>query len=383
MITNKGIELMSKYLVGQVPAFVSHIAIGCGATPLIPIASHGDYSDRTSMLFEMDRLPVVSRSIINVDGVNQMVFSAQLPQTGRYGITEIGIYPAEKSNASGSVDSRMLYSFTPTEEWLTDISGTKESILLEYDRLDTDDAGNVISYINPALPKVSPSKAFFIDSDNAVFSIGARVDRHEQPRYLQNSLLVRGNMTELDSETSFPINDNRDHIQITDVDLSALDQASQAKDELKLAFSILSKEDSESATIPGRVQVVVEFTDSDEDLPTNYARLVFNETSGFSDRYKVVSSSLKDLETAGAFTWSIVNRIRIYVCVDYSADFLVALDALRFENTSGTDARYGLAGYTVAKNASTNNVNKAVPIAKNEDTASYIEFRFTLDRVSV
>ena len=36
MITNKGKEVISKYMVGQTPAYASYIAIGCGATPVIP-----------------------------------------------------------------------------------------------------------------------------------------------------------------------------------------------------------------------------------------------------------------------------------------------------------------------------------------------------------
>ena len=34
MITDNGKELISKYLIGQAPAYASHIAIGCGAKPL-------------------------------------------------------------------------------------------------------------------------------------------------------------------------------------------------------------------------------------------------------------------------------------------------------------------------------------------------------------
>ncbi len=34
MITNTGKSIMAKYLVGQAPAYASHIAIGCGAKPL-------------------------------------------------------------------------------------------------------------------------------------------------------------------------------------------------------------------------------------------------------------------------------------------------------------------------------------------------------------
>ena len=33
MITNVGKNILAKYLIGQAPAYASHIALGCGATP--------------------------------------------------------------------------------------------------------------------------------------------------------------------------------------------------------------------------------------------------------------------------------------------------------------------------------------------------------------
>jgi hypothetical protein len=389
MITNKGIELMSKYLAGQVPAFVSHIAIGCGANPLIPSETHdtASYATKTSLAFEMDRIPVKSRSVINIDGVNQMVFSAELPQTNRYGITEIGIYPAEKSNALGTVDSKFISSFSPGEEWLTSISTEEVEIDLVTSRLDVDQT-------DPATPLDSIDtenlgKAFFIDSDNAMFSVDERVERNEQPRYLSNALMVRGDMSELDDETSEVVVD--DFIKInTGVDLSQLDQASQAFDKIKVAFSLINKQNSVGITNPERVQIVVEFaslTDtSTSTIPS--AKMIINKTSGFNDGYAVEESALKELTVTDNFTWSSVNTIKIYVYVSGSSgsgispsDYFIALDAIKFENLSNTDARYGLAGYTVAKNASTGNTSKGVPIIKHEDTASYVEFRFSLDRI--
>ena len=389
MITNKGIELMSKYLAGQVPAFVSHIAIGCGANPLIPSETHDtdSYATKTALAFEMDRIPVKSRSVINIDGVNQMVFSAELPQTNRYGITEIGIYPAEKSNALGTVDSKFISSFSPGEEWLTSISAEEVEIDLVTSRLDVDQT-------DPATPLDSIDtenlgKAFFIDSDNAMFSVDERVERNEQPRYLSNALMVRGDMSELDDETSEVVVD--DFIKInTGVDLSQLDQASQAFDKIKVAFSLINKQNSVGITNPERVQIVVEFaslTDtSTSTIPS--AKMIINKTSGFNDGYAVEESALKNLTVTDNFTWSSVNTIKIYVYVSGSSgsgispsDYFIALDAIKFENLSNTDARYGLAGYTVAKNASTGDTSKGVPIIKHEDTASYVEFRFSLDRI--
>jgi hypothetical protein len=385
MITNKGIELMSKYLAGQVPAFVSHIAIGCGANPLIPSETHdtATYATKTALDFEMERIPVKSRSVVNIDGVNQMIFSAELPQTNRYGITEIGIYPAEKSNAAGSVDSSIISSFSPTEEWLTNISGTEEDIALVTSRLDVDQTDNTV--ILDSIDTANLEQAFFIDSNNSVFSVDARVERNEQPRYLSNALMVRGDLSEINESTSAIVVDN--FIKITGIALPQLDQASQAFDKIKLAFSLINKQNSTEVVAPSSVQIIVKFTNTTTASVSEeaYAQMTIKKTSGFEDGYIVEEMALKDLSITGAFTWNAVAAINIYVDVSVSgvpsANYFIALDALKFENLSNTDARYGLAGYTIAKNASTGDASKGIPIIKHEDTSSYIEFRFSLDRI--
>jgi len=60
MITSTGRDLISKYLIGQTTSFASHIAIGCGATPVSVL---GDYKGKTELDFEMGRYPIISRSI--------------------------------------------------------------------------------------------------------------------------------------------------------------------------------------------------------------------------------------------------------------------------------------------------------------------------------
>jgi len=44
LITNTGRTILAKYLIGQAPAYASHIALGVGATPLDNSESFGDYS---------------------------------------------------------------------------------------------------------------------------------------------------------------------------------------------------------------------------------------------------------------------------------------------------------------------------------------------------
>lgn len=73
MITSKGQQIVTKYLLGQAPSYASHIAIGCGATPV---------DDNTDIIldptaqaldFEMLRVPVTSRGVVNDIFTKQLV----------------------------------------------------------------------------------------------------------------------------------------------------------------------------------------------------------------------------------------------------------------------------------------------------------------------
>jgi len=68
MITNQGKEIISKYLLSQVPSYATHIAVGCGATPL----DGNDTAPSTITLlekeildFEMFRVPITSKGFVN------------------------------------------------------------------------------------------------------------------------------------------------------------------------------------------------------------------------------------------------------------------------------------------------------------------------------
>jgi hypothetical protein len=56
-----------------------------------------------------------------------------------------------------------------------------------------------------------------------------------------------------------------------------------------------------------------------------------------------------------------------------TADYYVALDALRLENTSSINPLYGMTGYSVVKSPD------LLPIVKVSNTANLVEFRFALD----
>lgn len=131
MITNTGKNILSKYLVGQTPSYASHIAVGCGSTPLAEDGSFGDYSNKKNLDFEMFRVPIISRGFVNEAGVSKVVLTAELPTEERYEITEVGIFSAGANPSAGAFDSKNIYSFSDLESWKYSSQGTEITSIYE------------------------------------------------------------------------------------------------------------------------------------------------------------------------------------------------------------------------------------------------------------
>ena len=68
MITNQGKQIISRYLLGQVPSYATHIAVGCGAIPLSQIDDAPPTIDllaKEVLDFEMFRVPITSKGFVN------------------------------------------------------------------------------------------------------------------------------------------------------------------------------------------------------------------------------------------------------------------------------------------------------------------------------
>ena len=174
------------------------------------------------------------------------------------------------------------------------------------------------------------------------------------------------------------------HLLGANVDLNK----NSASDELRLAFSIVNKSATPTANgfHPTGVKLLIEFADSDAGDAQNFAQFQVDITNGTgagqqnfaTNRYVVVTKQLKDLIKSTTFTWNSVNVVKIWASVlgaggTPTADYYVALDALRLENTSSINPLYGMTGYSVVKSPD------LLPIVKVSNTANLVEFRFALD----
>jgi hypothetical protein len=381
MITDAGKSIIGKYLLGQAPSYASYIAIGCGPTPLDTADIQGDFSTKTNLDFEMFRVPISSRGFVKENGIDKIVLTAELPTEERYEVSEVGLYSAGSNPSAGAYDSKTVFAFTAGENWQHHTVAAATEINTFTAPLDDPEDDNIIAVADTV---------FQTNADNAIFFKTSRASRYERCRFLNNIILIQGDDADLTiseesgpTEDHFVIESGSNHIHLTgpQVDFSR----NSPKDELRLAFSLVSKNGSSSA-IPDTIRVLVDFSSTDAgsgefarfEAEINHADSGNTESSQDfeTNRYFVVSKELQELYTTANFTWDAVTVVKIYACVIDggvpSEDYYVALDALRLENTQTINPLYGLTGYSIVKN------DNAETIIKSPNTSNYVEFRFTV-----
>ena len=375
MITNTGKNILAKYLIGQAPGYASYIAIGCGARPLESNGLLGDYSSKKSLDFEMFRIPIVSRGYVNEDGLDKIVFTAEMPTEERYEISEIGVFSAGSNPSAANSDSRTIYSFEEGENWEYHNQVNAEEIPTIYEPLDDPAEDNVIG--------VAPT-VFQTNADNKIFTEQGRVERYERCRFLNNMVMIRGDESAISSDVNGNlIVDSGNHIHLNGISLDL--NRNSPTDEMKLAFSVVNKNGNAPVVDPSRVLVLVEFASADQFGVGEFARFEVDITNTVGDpiydfsnnRYFVITKQLQELAKSSGFSWGEVSIAKVYASIlddlgDPSEDYYIALDALRVENVTSQNPLYGLTGYTVIRNTD------AATIVKVANSTNFIEFRFAI-----
>jgi len=381
MITNNGKNIIAKYLVGQSPAYASYIAVGCGAKPLDPDPEvpFGDYSNQTSLDFEMFRVPITSRGYIkDEDGTAKIVLTAELPTEERYEISEIGIYSAGANPTAGAYDSKTLFSFSESEGWEYN---NQIALLTKYSPLDSTGSSGEIHIKDNG----SDLMAFTTNANNRIFTNPERVERYERCRFLNNIVITNGSMSNLSKEIVGGVprlnaNTGSNYIGLSGTTLNLSKNA--PTDEIRLAFSVVNKNANNISPInPDKVYILIEFSDTDVYGQGQWARFeaIIEDHDFANNRYIVSTKQLQELrKSSSGFNWDSVNTIKLYTSVfvedgSLSDDFYVCLDAIRLENVTSVNPLYGLVGYSVIKNTD------AATVIKESNTTSYIEFRFGMN----
>jgi hypothetical protein len=382
MITNKGKSIIGKYMLGQAPAYASYLAVGCGPIPLQTEDVADNFAAKENLDFEMFRVPISSRGFVNENGIDKIVLTAELPTEERYEITEVGLYSAGSNPSAGAQDSKTVFAFTQGENWEYHTATSSVAIPVISVPLDAND-DDIINATGTA------NGVFQTNADNSIFYNTDRVSRYERPRFLNNTILMQGDDSDLSiggggsvGVDNFVV-DSGNHIHLTspNVDFSQ----NSPLDELRFAFSLVNR-DGTSAANPDTVRILIDFAATDSDSPSTYARFEINIEDGVdgydfsTNRYFVVSKQLQELYKSQNFTWNAVTVVKIYVSIFDSlsggyfptSDYYIALDALRLENIATVNPLYGLTGYSIIKN------DNATTIIKSPNTNNYVEFRFSI-----
>jgi hypothetical protein len=437
MITNDGKEVLSKYLLGQAPAYATHISIGCGSSP-VSLTASVDVSEKQVMDFEMLRIPISSRGFIEENEVTKISFTAEIPTENRYEITEVGLWSAGSNNLAKGFDSKIIFNFE--ESWQIH--------------------GDTISNI-PFLPSLGTGididdqsyDIFRANCGDPVLQSNVRKNRKEGPRFLNSSIFMRGDSSDIESnisevtsasangtqviytcQNSYSINDKvtisgssnplfdavnakvlssssasftieknipptttstggfswatgswlpietdqflSKHIHLTSISFDISRNSSD--DLLNLSFSLVRKQGVETGD-PSYVQLLIEFLRNEVSEDIGYAKLeLYLDGSQFSNRYKSISIPISSLITSSDFSSSVIRVARIFSAV--------------YVDNNGTDEvsdnyYVALDGFRV-ENISTDNPlykmvgyspiknSKEYPVIKFNNTNNYVEFRF-------
>lgn len=358
MITNGGKEIIAKYMLGQTNAYATHLAIGCGAEPLRTTDTPPSLDElllKEYLDFEMTRVPITSKGFVDnskeftitskvvssntatittstpndislgetififdagtpyngthiVTGIDQasneisfflsasnqsgsggslrvvrtsLSLIAELPADNRYEITEIGIWPAANNTVASASDSRNIFNFS---------GGWQEHgiSIAEPPTITNFGTGGDINQL------VVPQKVFYAPTSNDIFSNVLRKRRKEGPRFLNRSLLMRGDTSRITGNpgswvaTGVNPGETPIHVHLNGVNFNIA--RNSPSDRLNLAFSLIDK-DSTGNQVPNKVKILMEFFPNEVTTTNGFAKMeiLINGQDFFANRYKTVN----------------------------------------------------------------------------------------------
>jgi len=284
----------------------------------------------------------------------QVSLTAEMSDTSKYDISELGLYSLGSNQFSGSGSSRMLLSFEDTEGWQY------------YNNSSTSFSDVTASAAISALPIGTAPK--FCSTSDAYWLTSAVNLRQEKPRILNNGLIVPGALSNYTSGTTFVSTSDYLLLQDPGINLSK----SSPSDEIRLAYSVINAVTTPSAS-PNALYIMLEFACSDG---INNAQLMFSDSGTtviYPNRYNVLTKNVSNFTLTSGFDWSKVTSLKIYCAIEASGtptdDYAIVLDGLRFENVGTENPLYALTAYTIVNNETATN------IAKQSNSNDLINFR--------
>jgi hypothetical protein len=329
--------------------------------------------------------------------LNKISLMAELPLDNRYEITELGLWSDLSNPIPSGVDSKNIFNFGRTTEAWKYVSG---SLLTTADLVYTDtalDNGNILNNFDTPSSFNTTPKAFLTNSGNTFFN-STRVARQERPRFLDDALMVAGDLSKFEFTGGTTVLNSLDttatnnYLTISDVNFGDLDTNSTT-DELVLSYSLISK--LASATTLGTIEsvnVMIEFfTDIDGATVKYHFRqrtTVDGTTPALSatNRYQTIRVPLAGVGTSPRninFQWKFVTSANIYASLQDSSGnqvttHFLALDGINLVNKNNlNNSNYGMVAYVPVKNSS------GVSMLKETNNPNLVEFRLAIGTLGV
>jgi hypothetical protein len=312
--------------------------------------------------------------------------TAEIVKENRYAATEIGIWSFENNTLESQYDSRIIFNFS--QSWQKN-NGTISST----PKFNTDLSllANGTEH-DAELDIQETADVFFAKTNDPIFANNLRQERKEGPRYLDKTLMVRGDLSTISSSNGINGDwvSSGSYVELENINFDI--SGNNNSDILKLAFSLVDQTSTAIQSVPD-LKIMMEFYKTKANLFSNYAKaqIYIPKSSLTTNRYRVASwtknqnidysneaaSSLLPyikFRTSTDFNPSETRLCRIFVqaIVDGSSSnqHYVAFDALRIDNTTDNPI-YKMSGYSVVKYDG--NPAMIAPNANN-----YVDFRFSL-----
>ena len=318
----------------------------------------------------------------------KIVVTADLPINERYEITELGLYSIGSDPTLTTSASRIVANFTQDEVWqyVRYISSTDSAYVDVPYYSSITDATNAITVSN----FTTTAKVFQTNSDNPFFIQNSRVTSNQRSRFLRDCTIIYGGLSKFSAALT-PASTS-DYISISNFNLDL--SKNSALDELRIAFSLIENVAMGAVTTVAKsLNIMLQFVAENGSDNAKYHFRDSNATSltsgtgpYTSSRYRTLSLALNAATYTSRttnFDWKNVRSLRIYASTETAADYsgtvasqwAIVLDAIRFENKSSNNPKYGLVAYTVVN-------SNGVPVVKDTSTNSLVEFRFVLGQTS-
>lgn len=350
-----------------------------------------NHTTKRKLNFEMTRIPVTSRGLTVEDGVDMLVFGAELPTQDRFGITEIGLFSAGTNNIVTGSDSRTMHTFSNFENWELHTSSSATAVEAYTSSVST------VGGARLQLP--STTYATFLSASDPVFNWSDRVALQEKPRMYDSTLLLQGDLSVITGmstgQSSMAVGtssgDER-HVHLLGQTYNF--SSNSSSDEIRVAFSVLYDNyvgpTPAETPDPTYVGIIIEFSSEKVLNPADakFARMKIRKTAAdlAKSHYFIQTVSLGDMEVAPNFSWDSVDTVKVFCMVEPGSgaaktDYYVALDGIRFENVydEQQNASYGMVSYATTRSIKTiDTIDYTTPIEKETNRSGIIEFKLPL-----